>query len=353
VEDTEEGPRVLHIPATDMLEHHPVDGHAPLSYARFRRVVTGIEGEDPITLIYRIVAGDAGVTVQIFTDAGGGSQVRAASASPVPGQAVPGSLLEMGNYVMLSQITIPGADELRVIKFRYSEKPFRPYFIDLAELSAAYWRASAMYVNALSFAGYNIIWGTGFPDDLSVVDIGPHVLIKLAEGGTLGALQGGGAGIDAARQDMMDLQADMDKLAATPMQADGLKTATEVSRDATATDSPIKRLAEMRIKGVREIMRYAAILMGLPDELEVYDVIGETDFNPMQATGAEAGPILNAYAVGLLDKETARAGLVRALVSLDGIDPADIEDREEDDGMPAPMGGAGKQGGNEREASDE
>jgi hypothetical protein len=300
--DAENIPVVANIPAADMLEAWPETGQE-LKYVRFRRVVTAPEGADPVTWVYRMRTTENRTEVTVWNDAAG------------------------GEFAEVSRDEQDG--ELRAVRLQYSEEPYEPYFRDLAALSEAYWQSSAFQVHSESFARFNLLWGVGLPDEMRIASIGPHALLKLGEGGTLNALEGGGAGIEAGRLDLETLQNQMSQLAARPMRSDGIRTATEVGRDSTQEDAPIRRLADMRLAALREIMRFAAGLLGIAQELGNYDVAGENEFEEIVPGNQDAQQLLNALAVGAIDGETFRQGIVRAIPALHGVDPADIADRLE------------------------
>jgi len=291
-----------HIPAHDVLEFWPA--HGPLEYIRFRREVSAPKKASE-EIIYELQLIDGALQIT----------------------------REMGEDTEPEQVALA---VFPIVKLQYSENQFRPFFMALAQLERAYFEGRSLQQHALTFSRFEILWTNAtLGDTVTLSGIGPRSLIKLGEPGTsLNALQGGGAGIEAGRVDLQELTEKMTLLSARPLQADGIRSATEVNVSSGQQDAPIRRLADMRINAVREIVRIAgewmsATGLGSVDtgNLEQYDVSGKNDFTPLVAGNADAQMLLNALAVGAIDSATFRRGFVEAIPSLRGVDPDDIADR--------------------------
>jgi hypothetical protein len=283
---------IQHIPAPDMLEAWPESGRP--TYIRFQRKITQPAGGEPVTIIYEMREINAVVEIAEYID----GKVKAARTVPAP---------------------------LRCVRFEYSENQ-RPYFEQLAYLAAAYWNSASMQQHALGFSRFNIISGNDIPADIMTMGVGPSTMISLPEGSGLSVLEGGGAGIEAGERDLAELVRQMDAIGVGPMQADGLRqTATETNRDATVTDAPIKRLADMRLEAVNQVARYAAALLGLPAGDDVFYITGSNEFAPIQPGGV--ADLVQLFAAGVLDAQTVREAAVIAVPALRGVDPAEIAAR--------------------------
>lgn len=229
---------------------------------------------------------------------------------------------------LISEEVIP-LPEIPIVKFQYSEDQFFPYFVDVLYLNQSHWISTSFQENALKFSRFNLLWTDSLDSETEMSGIGPHTMIKLKQpGAVLGALEGGGAGIEAGRQDLLDLERVMTELSARPLIADGFKSATEVNRSGKKEDAPIMRLADMRVTGFIELFRKYSMMIGedISDPLS-YDAMPAADLSSSISTPQDAQNLLQAFVAGAIDRKTYIDAIVRAIPALKGVDPADISDR--------------------------
>lgn len=225
----------------------------------------------------------------------------------------------------------------------------RPPLLDLAYKNVEHWQSSSDQRNVLSIARFPILVGTGVnPQD--PITIGPNSYFGLREvGANLKFVEHSGSAINAGRQDLEDLKAEMSILGLTLLlpQQSGAPTATAKAMDGVESVTELQRLVMTYENFLNEVIYWIARWQDVPDE-EV-DELPKVRINQDYAKLLNMDAGVNALLTARAGKDISRDALLDALKRRNMLPPdfdkdADAEKIKEEgagtaEGLPPRVGG--------------
>lgn len=200
-----------------------------------------------------------------------------------------------------------------------------PPFLDLADKNLEHWQSASDQRHILHVARVPILWGAGWKrDDLvdpktqKQVEIGPNRALFASEANAkLGYTEHQGNGIDAGRQDLLDIMDQMVRLGLKPfVEREGVAhTATEAAIRSGDETSQLK-------SWIRGLERFLEALFDDALEWVNQDPGAIVDvFSDFGALGASAEELRAARAAGDITRETYWGELVRRGILAGSFDP--------------------------------
>jgi hypothetical protein len=211
-----------------------------------------------------------------------------------------------------------------------SEMTVAPPLSDLADLNLAHWQSSSDQKNILHYARMITYFGKmlgiepGAKNKNQKAIMGANVLIHATdETADLKVVEHSGKAIEAGRNDLKDLEAQMSKygLGLIMGTKSGTQTATEKAIDTAESDSTLKSWAVSYQFFMNRCIAMSAKMVGIEDELEQVKV--NTDFKSFLRS-MEITALCEAFVDGLLPRELVIEELQRRGVIKDDIDFVDI-----------------------------
>jgi hypothetical protein len=198
---------------------------------------------------------------------------------------------------------ITNAEEITVIPFYAQRTGFftaEPVLEDLADVNIAHWQSQSDQRNILHFARVPILVATGRQsDDPLVISAGTAVDIQ-DPSGSLSWVEHSGAAIGAGRQDLMDLQYQMQALGLQLLVASH-ETATGAVLDSTKETSTLSMMADNLKDAIEQALTWMAFYAGEPEQNITVEV--NKDFGIVPLTAQEVQVMQQDVALGLLSKE--------------------------------------------------
>ena len=219
--------------------------------------------------------------------------------------------------------------EIPIVPFYANRTGFftaSPLLDDLADVNIAHWQSQSDQRNILHVARMPLLFGTGFPSDGSFVVSAHQATLVDSIDATLEWKEITGASIAAGRQDLKDIEFQMETFglqltAARP----GAQSATGEALDADKETSTLSMLADALKDALEQALIWMAMYGGLGDITP--DVAVNKDYGVNMMGAQDMLAMLSAVNTGALSRETfiremARRGMVRA-----DLDPQDEADR--------------------------
>lgn len=224
------------------------------------------------------------------------------------------------------------ADEITIIPFYANRTGFftgEPVLEDLADKNIEHWQSASDQRNILHAARVPILFAAGRDEDEDIVIGASKAVTSRDPQATLQWVEHSGAAIGAGRDDLKDLEFQMEVLGLQLLVARS-ETATGATLDAAKETSQLAMMAD----ALRDALEQALLLMcdygGLADA-DVSVAVND-DFGVGLMTAQEALALLSSVNTGQLSRETflrelARRGMIRS-----DIDPMDEAERIESEG---------------------
>ena len=209
--------------------------------------------------------------------------------------------------------------------FMMSEPPLQ----DLADLNVAHWQSSSDQRNILHYARVPFLFASGHDDSAGKLVVAPGQVTTSADPqARMTWVEHSGAAIEAGRQDLKDLEFQMQALGMQLLVA-RQETATGAALDAKKETSPLAMMADALQDALENALGDLMAYLG-QDSAEVAVTVNK-DFGVSQMGAQEMQAMLMAVNTGNMSRETflremARRGMVRA--DLDPLDEAERIDNE-------------------------
>lgn len=185
----------------------------------------------------------------------------------------------------------------------------KPPLLDLAEINVEHWQAKSDYNNILHFATVPILFGSGIKPELDASGAKKDVVIKANtmiatndKDATLKYVEHSGAAIGAARQNIMDLEARMEKLGMTlTQQLTGGVTATSTAITSAESNSLLKSFALNLQDSLNAALDFTAQYLKVTPSARI---IINTEYAVDYTTDSTMADVLTAFNAGVIDQKT-------------------------------------------------
>lgn len=313
-------PWAVHIKASQVLgwRSQTVGGVERLTQFRFAEVVTEDNGEFGETQIEQVRVfsreGDA-VTWSIWRNGGKGAQ---------------------GGWFKHDEgpVTIGEIAVCPVYMNRTGFMQALPPLANLAEVNLAHWQSQSDQRNILHVARVPILFGAGFTDADDDLEIGASRMTLGPEGATLQYVEHSGAAIDAGRQDIKDLEDQMQMLGLellVPRPA--AETATGASIDQAKMNTPLAMMAKALQDALEQMLGFMAMYEGLPRDSGGGSLVVNTDFGVSLGSAADGTTLTEAVKERIISRATWIREMKRRAVLSEDVDPEEEAQAALDEGM--------------------
>jgi len=213
-----------------------------------------------------------------------------------------------------------------IVPFYTNRKGFfcaHPPLEDLAWLNVTHYQSSSDQRNILHYARCPVLAADEKPKDAegneSELSANQMFFVK-----NLHWVETTGAGIEAGRRDLQDLEAQMTKLAGQLLQTDLIKTATETGFEVSEGSSQLKKWVGNFEDSLELALAYMGrwLMLDFVPEVEVYK-----DFDDAQLTAQLVVALTNARDKGFLSQEAFTYAMDRAGFLPPGVDAKDELDK--------------------------
>ena len=188
----------------------------------------------------------------------------------------------------------------------------------LAEMNQEHWISLSEQKRALSFARFDMLVVIGGGDEGTSITVGPNKVLGVPMGGDVKTVTQSGAGIQAGRQDLLDIQQRM-ATAGLELRVEnaGQTTATAAAIDSDETNAGLRAVAKNLEDALEIALQASADYLRLPDggSVEIADAFGG---NVIPGTALE---ITSLNGAGLISRSTAWSELKRRHVLSEDFDP--------------------------------
>lgn len=208
-----------------------------------------------------------------------------------------------------------------------------PPLSDLAELNAAHWASSSDQRNILTVARCPLLFGAGFTSDDQVV-IGASTMIRTSDAAAkLTYVEHSGAAIGAGRQDLQDLEHQMQAMGLQLLVPNPGQTATGEIRDNAKERSALDAMAGALQDALEQAFGFLAEFAGLGQD-KGGSLTVNRDFGIVG--GADATTLLAAVNSGQISRQTFLNELRRRSILSEDLDfEAELARLEAEDGRRA------------------
>lgn len=226
----------------------------------------------------------------------------------------------------------PALAEITVVPFYANRTGFftgEPMLDDLADINIAHWQSQSDQRNILHYARVPILFGAGMNDTDPIV-IGSNTAAMASDpNAKLAWVEHSGAAIGAGRQDLKDLEFQMETFGLQLLTAQmGKQSATGEALDANKETSQLSMTAD----ALQDALEQALIWMGQYGGVTVSpSVMVNKDFGVSFMTAQEITALLAAVKDGNLSRETFLRELVRRGAIRSDVDPDEEFDRIDED----------------------
>lgn len=246
-----------------------------------------------------------------------------------------------GKWELNGEPYMTDAPEITVIPFYAHRTGFftgEPPLEDLADVNIAHWQSQSDQRNILHFARVPILHAAGRDDEEGLVVSGSTAVSSRDWQAKLEWVEHGGHAIGAGRQDLKDLEFQMETLGLQLLVA-RQETATGAALDAKKETSTLGMMADAFKDAMEQALMWMAMYGGLGEQSITLAV--NKDFGISQLTAQEVTAMLGAVSTGNLSRETfleemKRRGFIRAdLDTQEELDRIETEapDLGADDGL--------------------
>ena len=195
-----------------------------------------------------------------------------------------------------------------------------PPLRSLAEMNQEHWISLSEQKRALSFARFDmlVVIGGGDGGEGTGITVGPNKVLNVPMGGDVKTVTQSGAGIEAGRQDLLDIQQRM-ATAGLELRVEnaGKTTATAAVIDSDETNAGLRAVAKNLEDAIEIAMQATADYLRLPDggSVEIADTFGGNEIpgSTMEITSLNGS--------GILSRTTTWAELKRRSVLSEDFDP--------------------------------
>lgn len=237
--------------------------------------------------------------------------------------------------------TLVDIPEITVTPFYANRSGFfqgEPMLDDLADVNIAHWQSQSDQRNILHAARVPILFGAGMADNDDIVISSGRAVKATDPQAKLAWVEHSGEAIGAGRQDLKDLEFQMETHGLQLLVARS-ETATGATLDAKKETSPLAMTADQLKDTLERAMKWATMYGGKETDVGV-DV--NKDFGVTGMTAQELTALLSAVNTGNMSRRTflgemKRRGMVRA--DLDVEDEIDMIEDDEDSLMAPPDDG--------------
>jgi hypothetical protein len=185
----------------------------------------------------------------------------------------------------------------------------KPPLLDLAEINIEHWQAKSDYNNILHFATVPILFGSGIKPELDADGNKKEITIKANamiatndKEATLKYVEHSGDAIGAARQNIMDLEARMEKLGMVlTQQLTGGITATSTAISSAESNSLLKSYALNLQDSLNAALDFTAQYLKVASTAQV---LINTEYAVDYTTDSTMADVLTAFDAGVIDKLT-------------------------------------------------
>ena len=243
----------------------------------------------------------------------------------------------------------PALTEITVVPFYANRTGFftaAPVLDDLADINIAHWQSQSDQRNILHYARVPILFGAGMAET-EAITIGSNAAVMASDANArLGWVEHSGKAIEAGRQDLKDLEFQMETFGLQLLTArPASQSATGEALDANKETSQLAMTADALKDALERALHWMTIYGGNAGQPEV---AVNKDFGVSFMTAQEMTSLLSAVKDGVLSRETvitelARRGMIRSEIApedeIKRIDDDDLRDEDEDDDALAALTG--------------
>lgn len=218
-----------------------------------------------------------------------------------------------------------------------------PPLMDLADLNVAHWQSHSDQRNIVHVARVPILFGAGF-DETATFTVGAGTMARSSSAeAKLTYVEHSGAAIGSGRDDLKDLELQMQAMGLQLLVSSPGQTATGELRDDTKENSPLAMMAHALQDGLEQALGFMADFEGLGKDAGGSLVVN-TDFGVASRDVTDQQTLLAATSNGLITHETFLREMQRRGVLADDLDvDAEIANlslmAEEADAEPLQPGG--------------
>jgi hypothetical protein len=185
------------------------------------------------------------------------------------------------------------------------EPPLR----DLADLNITHWQSSSDQRNILHVARVPILFMAGVQEDVDLL-VGAGSLTRAGDPqASMNYVEHSGAAIGSGKEDIKELEFQMQAMGLQLLQAEPAQTATGEVRDDVKENSRLGRMADALKDGLENALAFMAELGGVRGQEP--SVIVNKDFGISARGAADIQGLLAAYQSGILSMETVLTEFVR------------------------------------------
>jgi len=234
-----------------------------------------------------------------------------------------------GEYVLFAEPTISDMDDITLVPFYANRTGFftgEPMLDDLADCNIAHWQSQSDQRNVLHFARVPILFGSGRQDDEPITISVGQMTTANDPAADLKWVEHSGKAIDAGRQDLKDLEFQMETLGLQLTVARvSSESATGAALDAEKETSQLSMTADSLQDALEQAMIYMLQYAGRDGVTPTVTVNKEFAAGMMSAQ--EMAVLLQAVQSGNMSRETFLRELARRGMVASDLNPQDEADR--------------------------
>ena len=209
------------------------------------------------------------------------------------------------------------AEEITVISFYAQRTGFftgEPVLEDLVDVNVSHWQSQSDQRNILHFARVPILFASGRDEDEPITISAGSAITSRNPDADMKWVEHSGKAIDAGRQDLKDLEFQMEALGLQLLINSVQKSATEAANDNVKETSTLAMMADSMKDALEQALQWMAFYTGLGDVSITLNV--NKEFGTTMLTAQEVTAMLGMVNAGLLSKATfleelKRRGFVR------------------------------------------
>lgn len=307
-------PYLVHLRAEDVIGWRKgvVNNAQALAQIRIAETITEEDPEDEfkqknVEQIRVLDRGDFGVTVRLYR------------------KGDKGWVLHDGPYPT-------GMREITVVPFYANRTDFfmgAPILDDLADVNIAHWQSQSDQRHILHVARVPILFGAGIPDDTKITISTSTATVVSDPAAKLSWVEHSGQAIGAGRQDLKDLEFQMETHGLQLLVAKAGQSATGEALDAAKETTILAMTADQLQDSLEQALSWMAEYAGEPSDVSVFV---NKDFGAGIMDAQELQLLLGAVNTGNLSRETFLQTLVARGVIADSVIPEDEAERIDAEG---------------------